>query len=151
MNVSVMSRAGALTYCHKPHEEKVVMISISDPYGAYSSKPFKSRKNGVVAILPLSFADCDRPGSPDVYGRETAESDIMSEEDAEKIAEFLSRHKDCDVIVHCDAGISRSAGVAAAILLWATGHDEQIFNSYRYRPNMLCYRKTLEALTKDPV
>ena len=68
------------------------------------------------------------------------------EDDAKKIVEFLKKYPNTDIIVHCDAGISRSSGVAAAIMKWATGDDSPIFKSYRYCPNTWCYRKTLEAL-----
>ena len=53
------------------------------------------------------------------------------------------------VIVHCDAGISRSSGVAAAILKAKTGDDSQIFNSPKYRPNMRCYRIILDELMQE--
>ena len=70
----------------------------------------------------------------------------MSDKDAERIVEFLTRHPNVDVIVHCDAGISRSSGVAAAILKYLTGDDSSIFDNARLHPNMWCYRKTLNAL-----
>ena len=91
----------------------------------------------IVDILPLCFADADRPGT-DVYGRDAGIQDLMSDKDAERIVEFLTRHPNVDVIVHCDAGISRSSGVAAAILKYLTGDDSSIFDNARLHPNMWC-------------
>lgn len=73
----------------------------------------------------------------------------MTDDDAKKVSSFVKRHPNTDIIVHCDAGISRSAGVAAAIMKWSTGDDTPIFNSWHYHPNMWAYRKTLNALMED--
>ena len=145
MNVQVMRRSAAVSWCHKAHENPTVMISISDPRMEYTSAPFRSKANNVRDILRLSFADADRPG-PDVYGNMTDMGDMMTEEDAARVAKFVQRHRDTDIIVHCDAGISRSSGVAAAIMRYLTGNDDAIFDNGRYCPNMWCYRKTLQAL-----
>ena len=122
-----------------------IIISLSDPSITYQDEPFASDTNGVQAVLRLMFADADGPG-PDVYGRPVTEKDMMNEEHAKAIKVFLQEHPGTDIIVHCDAGISRSAGVAAGIMKALTGDDSPIFDSPRYRPNMWCYRKTLEAL-----
>lgn len=148
MNITVMSRSRAISYCSQKNALPVIMISISDPYMRYNSIPFISHDNRIADILKLSFADADAPGI-DVYGREAASSDLMQPEDGQKIKEFLDKHPGMDVIVHCDAGISRSAGVAAGILKAKTGDDSQIFNSPMYRPNIHCYRITLAALFSD--
>ena len=72
----------------------------------------------------------------------------ITKEQAKQIATFVKKHYGNveQIIVHCEAGISRSAGVAAAILKYFTNDDSQIFDSYKYRPNTLCYRNVLEAL-----
>lgn len=148
MSVVVMSRDAAIRYCNEYHNRPVVMISISDPHLTYYSKPFCSKKNQIIAIQPLFFTDADKPGR-DVYGQEVIETDLITEDDAQLIKRLLNQHPDTDVIVHCDAGISRSSGVAAAILKATTGDDSQIFNSPKYRPNMLCYRTVLDELMKE--
>ncbi|MBE6994772.1 MAG: hypothetical protein E7423_09070 [Ruminococcaceae bacterium] len=148
MHVTVMNRAQAVSYCHKRHDRPAVMISISDPYEERAGRVFCSPQNMLKSILRLRFADADRPG-PDVYGREASALDMMQDEDAARIADFVRRHQALDLIVHCDAGVSRSAGVAAAILKHLTGDDSPIFNDPRFRPNMWCYRKTLAALEEE--
>lgn len=148
MNVNVMSRDSAMRYCNEKHDNAVVMISISDPYITYPDSPFCTESNKVVAIQPLFFTDADRPGK-DVYNRQVSENDLITEFDAWLVKRLLNLYPDTDVIVHCDAGISRSSGVAAAILKAKTGDDSQIFNSPKFRPNMRCYRIVLDELMKE--
>ncbi len=145
LKVTVMSRRNAVLYCGQKNPDKSVMISISDPRMVYDSEPFASPANGIIDILHLSFSDADSEGL-DVYGNCVDESDLMTDEDARRVAEFVEAHKDAFILVHCDAGISRSAGVAAAILKHYTGDDSRVFKSGRHYPNMWCYRKTLNAL-----
>ena len=146
MKITVMSRENAVRYCHEQHEERTVIISISDPYYIYSTAPFTSRTNGVAGVLRLRFADADHVAGTDVYGRTAYANDLMSDEDAKNVISFLKRYPRSNVIVHCDAGISRSSGVAAALMKYFNGDDSEIFDSGRYRPNMWCYRKMLNAL-----
>lgn len=154
MNVTIMSRRDAVRYCYQPHETQTVMISISDPLMLYDSAPFASPGNRIHGILRLCFADADGVGAhiwvpqeavshPD---RGADESDLMTRDDAAKVAQFLRRHSNMDVIVHCDAGLSRSAGVAAAIMKHFNDDDSPVFDSGKYYPNTWCYRLTLEAL-----
>ena len=67
----------------------------------------------------------------------------MNNDDAQKVCDFVKANDNVDIIVHCDAGISRSAGVAAAIMKYLTGSDMEIFKNGKYQPNMWCYRKVL--------
>ena len=71
----------------------------------------------------------------------------IKEEDAKKIIEFVKNYKETakQIIVHCDAGYSRSPAVAAALSLWLNGSDA-IFFGPDYCPNRLVYRKILNAL-----
>lgn len=146
MKITIMSRHDAVQYCNKQNDEKTIIISISDPYMVYTSKPHKGKNSGVLDILMLVFADADRVSAPDVYGRIVSQNDMMTDSDAQKIVVFLNKYPDTDIIVHCDAGISRSSGVAAAIMKYYTGDDSSIFKNHHYYPNMWCYRKTLTAL-----
>ena len=73
----------------------------------------------------------------------------ITEQQARKIAKFVMRYKDSrveQIVVHCDAGISRSAGVAAAIAKYLNGNDDDFFVRGPYTPNMTCYSKVLFAL-----
>jgi protein-tyrosine phosphatase len=48
------------------------------------------------------------------------------------------------IIVHCDAGVSRSAAVGAALARAFSGDDAEFFAG-RYRPNVRVYRTLLET------
>lgn len=81
----------------------------------------------------------------------------MSDAQATLMANFLEELAASDpstLIVHCSAGISRSAGVAAAIhdaLGWpiANARDNDVFRDGKFAPNMHCYRTMLHALGCD--
>ena len=146
IRVRVMNRLDATYYCSNPHNEKAVIISISTPYLNYEIGPYTNAENGVQDILKLSFFDADEPDSLDVNNVVSADSDLMSDEDAAKIADFVEDNIQHLIIVHCDAGISRSSAIAAAILLHYTGDDSAIFDNERaYSPNMWVYFKVLKA------
>lgn len=145
MKVRVMSRDNAIEFCRQAHMAQYVMISISNPFTIYKNAPFSSKKNNVIDILRLSFVDADNAGDLDVYGKIAKEEDMFSDEQARQIVEFTKKYMDFSIIVHCDAGISRSSGVAAAILKHYTGNDDRIFHSPWYAPNMFVYYKVLKA------
>lgn len=73
---------------------------------------------------------------------------------AANFLEELTASNPTTLIVHCSAGISRSAGVAAAIhdaLGWpvANARDNDVFRDGKFAPNMHCYRTMLRALGGD--
>lgn len=134
MNIEVMSRSAARRYAFKPHPEKVMVISITDP-GSEPNGLRGNANNGIYKIVRAEFEDTDDPNTS------------ISAEQAKMIAEQVSQNIDVadKIIVHCEAGQSRSAGTAAAILKFYTNDDTQIFDNPRYTPNMYVYRKMLEA------
>ena len=146
ISIGVLSRFDASQYCKEPHKTDSAIISISTPNFNYSGLAIEpTDENRVAAILCLEFMDADRPGDNDVYGNPTIISDLMSDEDAKTVVDFVERYKDKRILVHCDAGISRSSAVVAAILKHYTGDDSMIFDSRWYNPNRWVYRKVLEA------
>lgn len=148
MDVVVMSRRRAEMYCDLKHDVESVIISISSPNMKYKNAPYMSEQNNVKDILSLSMYDADGEGY-DVYGTRVVASDLMRDEQAQEIADFVRKYEDKRIIVHCDAGISRSAGVAAAILRSYTGDDSQIFDHPHHAPNMYIYYKVLKAFGYD--
>ena len=94
--------------------EKSVIISISDIDKDRIVFPVNS---DILDILSLTFEDWDDPD----------DKTCISELDAEKIMNFVKRwntkNYDVNLYVNCEAGQSRSAGVAAAISKFLFGDD----------------------------
>jgi len=139
MKVCVKSQKMAEEYGSGKNEETSILISIAakgDPSAAVKC----SEDNKIKDILFLKFNDTDNPDE---------ENGHIVDADAEKIRDFVEKYKDDEsidtIIVNCGAGQSRSAGVAAAILMYLTGSDRQIFDNPIYTPNKLCYRTVLKA------
>lgn len=146
INIRVMSRKEAFQYCNGTHNEEAAIISISTPYIDYEYSVYQSESNRVIDILNLCFFDADEPDSFDINDVYAREMDLLCDKDAVRIAEFAERHKDVLLIVHCDAGISRSSAVAAAILRHYKGNDDKIFDDYlSFDPNMWVYFKVVKA------
>ena len=135
MTIHIMSRSNAIEYSKGQHKETSAVISISD---CDKDSPMleNNPNNGIIARCKVKFDDVERGAD-----------NCIAETDALKIVSFVSKiAKNQDrLIVHCEAGVSRSAGVAAAILKALTGDDREVFNSPRYVPNMTCYRAVLNA------
>lgn len=134
MQFRILSRTGAKSYFYHPLDHDCVVISITD----IDSDPVHfAQNNRIKAILRRSFADTD-----------ANVPNAMQKEDADRIVEFVSRWKDQveEIIVHCEAGISRSAGVCAALMLWLNGTDSPIFDNAYFHPNMRCYRLVLNSV-----
>lgn len=77
----------------------------------------------------------------------------MSPIDAVLIRDFVLKWVNFvdEIWVHCEMGISRSAGIAAAISEHFELDSTDIMNNSNYIPNMLCYNLTKEAFSKTEV
>jgi predicted protein tyrosine phosphatase len=112
------------------HREPYVLISISQP-GVPHPEP--AHGAGHRDTLRVAFHDRLEGG--------------ISEPQAIEIAEFVKRHYAKGIrlfVVHCDAGMSRSAAVAAAIWSYFEGDPETFFTEYH--PNTDTFAKVSEAL-----
>ena len=131
MNISVMSRNEAKKASYKGFDKKTIIISITDVGSKLNT--FK-KQNLLLDVLHIQFDDV-----------EAGEKNCISSSDAENIIGFVNKYlndaEEC--IVHCEAGISRSAGIAAALLYILNGTDNQIFGNSKYCPNRTCYRAIL--------
>jgi predicted protein tyrosine phosphatase len=121
----------------RPHEVPHVIISITS--GPEDVARLRSNDQ-CRAVLRLSFPDADAPS--ELFG----EDDLFSFSQATQIWDFVLRHRDDvqRILLHCDAGVSRSPAVAAAISR-GLGRDDAEFFSGRYQPNMRVYRLLLDA------
>ena len=108
-----------------------------------TSQPTYADIKNCGPTLYLRFEDFDTelPGWP---------VQLIQKEDAKKIATFVmaNKHNGKYFIVQCDAGVSRSAGVAA-LMKYFNRDDSPIFDNPQYCPNMRCYRMVLGALMEE--
>ena len=138
--IIVMSRRDAIKYSHMENMKSSIIISITD-YNKSFPIIHKTTDNKILRILRLRFDDVTE--TDDNY---TA----INDEQAETIASFVKMNMNIErIIVHCEAGISRSAGCAAAIMKYLKNDDTPIFNNSYYKPNMTVYRKVINALITD--
>jgi predicted protein tyrosine phosphatase len=89
-----------------------------------------------LGVLRLKFHDIEMP---------QWDRTLMSSEEASKIIAFVREHQAAArlIISQCEAGMSRSAGVAAALSKWLQEDDRPFFK--HYIPNRHVYRLVLEA------
>lgn len=143
MEVVVKSQYDAEAYSVEEHSEVSVIISIASE-NMPNANISVHEANGIKDVLFMNFNDTD---SKDLT------SGCINDEDAENIKEFIEKYIENDsidlIIVHCEAGVSRSAGVAAAIMKYLWNDDSAIFDNSKYHPNMLCYRTVLNTLMYD--
>lgn len=113
-----------------------IVVSITD-YGA--PEAIVAASPNQLGVLRLQFHDADTVQAGRV---------VISEEDARTITRFVQQHRaKADLIIcQCEAGISRSSGVAAALSKWLNSDDAPFFR--HYVPNRLVYRTVLEAAYK---
>ena len=137
----VFSRQFCERFCKQNHNKTSIIISIKSTWDKQLPQVFCNEKNNVKAILSLTFDDIEKEDEPFVEGKEFC----MTLNDGKKIAKFINTWYDkVDmIIVHCDGGISRSAGVAAGIMRSKEGFDWSIFKNKI--PNITCYLRTLKA------
>ncbi len=103
------------------------------------------------AVLRLQFHDTSQ--TVDIPGLEGLFSDsgaAMTADDARAILDFVASHANkVDLIVcQCEAGVSRSAGIAAALSRIMQGDDEFFF--VHYLPNHHIYELLLQTATRLP-
>lgn len=78
---------------------------------------------------------------------------LFSHTDASAIAAFVRSATNSAIdtfVIHCHAGISRSAAVAAALSKYYNGNDSKFFQP-PYNPNRRVYRILLHALCLGPM
>ena len=138
MNFLVLSRKNAIEFSGKEHQTPYIIISITD---VNSENVVFKESSQLKGIVRLKFNDTDSEGVP-----------AITSKDAKQIIDFVEEWKNHVelIVVHCEAGISRSSGVCAALMLWLNGDDTPVFDNAFYKPNMRCYRTILnEALKSD--
>lgn len=108
-----------------------VLISITDP-----DKDHCIPSGKYVDMLCVKFHDADRQ-SPGIQ--------LIDDNISSKIIDFVVKNLNVDsIIVNCEAGISRSAGVAAALSRIFNGDDSELVRAKPFF-NRKVYRTILET------
>lgn len=107
-----------------------------------NTKPAMFANNSnIKRVCLFEFEDWDKENDGEI---------VITDHDANRIAELVLEYnqkpEEYDLYINCEAGQSRSAGVAAAICKVLDGSDDFFFRTKH--PNMLCYRKVFNALSK---
>ena len=120
-------------------QEKHIVISIRSPNTDYVKLPESDSR---VAALFLDFSDIDRK-----IDHPTAK--LFTEEQAEAIWNFFNfyKHKINTVICQCEAGISRSSAIAAALAKSIEQNNDRFF--HYYLPNHFVYSQILKIIYKN--
>lgn len=130
MNVQIWSRAKMVAESSAINQNTIIIsiTEVDSPLALIDEKnPF------IKGVLRLEFDD-------EVQGE-----NIITDAQAAQVVEFINNRTCDNLIVHCFAGISRSAGMAAAISKAIDGDDMWVFKNGCYVPNMCVYRKVLNA------
>jgi len=116
------------------------VISITDP----ESDPAKIRATN---LLRLSFYDI----CTTITTLDGKSFNPMTEADADKIVEFVRDmpKKIFNIYIHCEAGVSRSAGVAAAISEYLYWDNVRFYE--KKIPNPWCYKLLLDKLHQSGI
>lgn len=99
--IRVMPREGAEAI--KPDAQSVC-ISITDRHRSDAQL-----QAGWRAVLRLKFDDIECEGAHYLP---------LSSREAQAVLDFAHEHRDCDVVVHCEWGHSRSVGVGVFLSAW---------------------------------
>jgi hypothetical protein len=111
--------------------DKHVVLSIVTP-----GYPEAKIRTSPKAILRFRFYDLVEP----LPGHD----ELFTDKDAKKVWRFVTKHvSEIDaVVVHCEAGVSRSTGMAAALAKFYFNDDLVFFK--KGVPNKLVYKKVLQ-------
>jgi len=139
----IMSRRDALNF---KYDNRLTygIVSIRTPF----DKAIKFPENCIVHST--AFYDIEKPTEL-INGHITIP---MKEKQGIEIASFIGAFYDYvdKFVVHCDAGISRSAGVVKAILQWKYQEDLPLGDSAAYyAPNYHVYKIVKSWLDRLPI
>ena len=143
INIIALSREKAIRLSYSDFDNDKIIISIRHPNKV---KPeFNFNNSSIKDILYLSFYDISEETKSIFGGYES-----MSPIDAILIRDFVLKwQNEIDTIwVQCEMGMSRSAGIVAAIMEYFDMDSKEILESNQYYPNKLCYNLTKGAYNK---
>lgn len=142
--IMVRSRDGIEAVNPDAYGEEHIIISIY----CSDDKPARIQESKLTkAILTVMFDDitikhCEK------YPAVAEKYKIFTTHTAKTIADFIEKHILVPLVIcQCDAGISRSAGVASALSKFYLGNDDEFFGARsRYVPNTMVYSVLLDEI-----
>lgn len=136
MEILILSEMAAIEYV-KRLSVPTSVVSITCPL---DDKVTFTRSKNLKNIFHMQFND---------IVVKNGDFDCPKQADFKGLKKFIDE-LDCELlIVHCFAGVSRSAATAAAIAQYL-GIEMEIFNSDDYDPNPLVYKLACEELDIKP-
>lgn len=147
MNFKIFNCEAIKAYAQTMDEPHVV-IQIASPDSKPPKLPDHPKR---LAKLPLKFSDVDtRHLEQDGVKEAFADRSLVKFNAvmASQIVSFvrLFREQAETIVVHCEAGISRSPAVAAALDRWLNGRETVDWFKL-YLPNRLVYRTLLKEIS----
>lgn len=136
-NIEVRSRKWAKEFVS---DKPWAAISISTEKGDFPELKTENR----VGLLRLSFWDISNPSFMQI---ETFDNKLFSKKQAKYILDFVAEVWPIadTLLVHCEAGLSRSPAIAAAIsnIYLGDGTENDYFS--RYMPNNFVFKTLIEV------
>lgn len=134
MKVKIMSQDNALKYA-SIIDKNILIVSIVGE----KESPLEFNSEKVIDVFRMFFEDIERP--IDKYK-------APSRDDFKGLKEFLDKNIGSveEIIVHCHAGVSRSAACASAIARYVGVNDSFIWSSDNYMPNRLVFKHAIGEL-----
>lgn len=136
-NIEVRSRQNAKLF---KSDKPWIAISISTESGDFPELSTENR----VGLLRLRFWDIANPSSRQIQAED---SKLFSVEQAKEVLDFVNANWDKvdAILVHCEAGMSRSPAIAAAIEYIKNGKEASMPYFKKYIPNGFVYKTLLEV------
>ena len=126
-------------FSEKTLETECVIISINDT--GYDTMLHENKK--IIDIHKIWFDDIERNTNQKLK--------LMTIDQAESIKDFVDKYKDevKHIVIHCTAGISRSAAVGCVIARYLNKDDNYLWATARYMPNKHVYKTMCKAFNLE--
>jgi protein-tyrosine phosphatase len=132
-------------------DKKYLIISICGYYETLANFQISELYNNNIDIKFYLFDDVDKETKYYDLQKKKYYYLIPIRKDQAKNIAFLIKenyNKFDYIVVHCNAGMSRSPGIVGAISKYLWNDDSDIFDDKYFTPNMYVYRMLLDSFMK---
>lgn len=152
MKAIALSRSEALHY--QPLPDSVMISYAGYDHGKMAIHMPDPIQKHYQAVLELAVDDIDQRGGKvqAFFDRLSPQHDyhIFDSKDCKKVFAFMEKYQEKHFVVHCDAGVSRSAATALAIAKRYAPEDYQkLLELGVYFPNVLIYSYLVDGTFND--